>query len=143
MASVCTCLFTHARVTPWLESHHVHLSLTWLSLTQVGCCGGYSASDYTDIHLPVPNTCRDQNSANLWSFKMVAVREGSVSGYGARCVRGGGDLRYSETSRKLTTVNFRRVVYSRARRRRRSLMIRQMTRRMTLTYCRYHRRLVN
>ena len=30
--------------------------------TQVGCCGGYSASDYTDIHLPVPNTCRDQVS---------------------------------------------------------------------------------
>ncbi|KAK4303081.1 hypothetical protein Pmani_024883 [Petrolisthes manimaculis] len=31
----------------------------------VGCCGGYSASDYTDIHLPIPDTCRNQVSQSL------------------------------------------------------------------------------
>ncbi|KAF2357270.1 Tetraspanin/Peripherin, partial [Trinorchestia longiramus] len=31
------------------------------------CCGAVSASDYSDIHLPVPNTCRDQITGNQFS----------------------------------------------------------------------------
>ncbi|KAG7166378.1 Tetraspanin-2A-like 2 [Homarus americanus] len=34
----------------------------------VGCCGGYSASDYTDIHMPIPDTCRDQFFSMMFAF---------------------------------------------------------------------------
>ncbi|XP_068209746.1 tetraspanin-2A-like [Palaemon carinicauda] len=33
---------------------------------QVGCCGGYSSADYAAIHLPVPDTCRDQVTGNQY-----------------------------------------------------------------------------
>lgn len=33
---------------------------------QVGCCGGYSSADYAEIHVPVPDTCRDQVTGNQY-----------------------------------------------------------------------------
>ncbi|KAK8384040.1 hypothetical protein O3P69_016043 [Scylla paramamosain] len=39
----------------------------------VGCCGGYSHNDYTDIHLPVPNTCRDQVTGNQYSDSCAEI----------------------------------------------------------------------
>ncbi|KAG0725046.1 Tetraspanin-2A [Chionoecetes opilio] len=39
----------------------------------VGCCGGYSASDYTDIHLPIPNTCRDQVTGNQYGDSCAEI----------------------------------------------------------------------
>ncbi|XP_050728970.1 tetraspanin-2A-like isoform X1 [Eriocheir sinensis] len=39
----------------------------------VGCCGGYSSSDFTDIHLPVPNTCRDQVTGNQYGDSCAEI----------------------------------------------------------------------
>ncbi|ROT68825.1 tetraspanin-like protein CD9 [Penaeus vannamei] len=44
----------------------------------VGCCGGYSASDYGNIHLPVPDTCRDQVTGN--QYGTPAPRSSPVPG---------------------------------------------------------------
>lgn len=33
---------------------------------QVGCCGGYSSADWAAIHMPVPDTCRDQVTGNQY-----------------------------------------------------------------------------
>lgn len=53
----------------------------------VGCCGGYSADDFTNIHLPVPNTCRDQVTGNQYGdscgeilSQYLEVRTGWLAG---------------------------------------------------------------
>ncbi|XP_045617278.1 tetraspanin-2A isoform X2 [Procambarus clarkii] len=39
----------------------------------IGCCGGYSADDYSTIHLPVPDTCRDQITGNQFKYSCGEV----------------------------------------------------------------------
>lgn len=39
----------------------------------IGCCGGYSAGDYGAIHLPVPDTCRDQVTGNQYGDSCAEV----------------------------------------------------------------------
>ncbi|KAF2364812.1 Tetraspanin/Peripherin, partial [Trinorchestia longiramus] len=58
----------------------------------IGCCGGYSASDWDEIHMPVPNTCRDQVTGNQYGDSCAEVvswylefRTGWVSGI-ALCI---------------------------------------------------------
>ncbi|XP_071541150.1 tetraspanin-2A-like isoform X1 [Panulirus ornatus] len=53
----------------------------------VGCCGGYSADDFTNIHLPIPDTCRDQVTGNQYGdscaeifSQYLEVRTGWISG---------------------------------------------------------------
>ncbi|XP_042891771.1 tetraspanin-2A-like isoform X1 [Penaeus japonicus] len=53
----------------------------------VGCCGGYSAGDYGEIHLPVPDTCRDQVTGNQYGdscaeifSQYLEVRTGWITG---------------------------------------------------------------
>nr|ABY77968.1 tetraspanin-like protein CD9 [Penaeus chinensis] len=53
----------------------------------VGCCGGDSAGDYGAIHLPVPDTCRDQVTGNQYGdscaeifSQYLEVRTGWITG---------------------------------------------------------------
>ncbi|XP_045617280.1 tetraspanin-2A isoform X1 [Procambarus clarkii] len=39
----------------------------------IGCCGGYSADDYTNIHMPIPDTCRDQVTGNQYKYSCAEV----------------------------------------------------------------------
>ncbi|XP_076033390.1 tetraspanin-2A-like isoform X1 [Oratosquilla oratoria] len=53
----------------------------------VGCCGGYGSGDYEEIHLPIPDTCRDQVTGNQYGDSCaevfswyLEVRSGWISG---------------------------------------------------------------
>lgn len=39
----------------------------------VGCCGAYSWQDWTDAHLPIPDTCRDQVTGNQYRDSCALV----------------------------------------------------------------------
>ncbi|KAK8725824.1 hypothetical protein OTU49_010498 [Cherax quadricarinatus] len=39
----------------------------------IGCCGGYSADDYINIHMPIPDTCRDQVTGNQYKYSCAEV----------------------------------------------------------------------
>lgn len=53
----------------------------------IGCCGGYGSGDYDAIHLPHPDTCRDQVTGNEYGDScaevfswFLEVRSGWISG---------------------------------------------------------------
>lgn len=53
----------------------------------IGCCGGFSTGDWAEIHMPVPNSCRDQITGNQYAHSCAEVvswyleyRTGWVSG---------------------------------------------------------------